>query len=39
MHRASQPEEIAEVVAFLASSAAGYITGTTVAADGGRRAI
>jgi len=39
MHRASQPEEIAEAVAFLASSRASYITGTTVAADGGRRAI
>ena len=39
MHRASQPEEIAEVVAFLASPQASYITGTTVAADGGRRAI
>jgi NAD(P)-dependent dehydrogenase (short-subunit alcohol dehydrogenase family) len=39
MHRASQPEEIAEVIAFLASSRASYITGTTVAADGGRRAI
>jgi NAD(P)-dependent dehydrogenase (short-subunit alcohol dehydrogenase family) len=38
MHRASQPEEIAEV-AFLASPRASYITGTTVAADGGRRAI
>ena len=39
MHRASQPEEIAEVVAFLASPRASYITGTTVPADGGRRAI
>jgi NAD(P)-dependent dehydrogenase (short-subunit alcohol dehydrogenase family) len=39
MHRASQPEEIAEVIAFLASSRASYITGATVAADGGRRAI
>src|SRR5436853_623268 len=39
MHRASQPEEIAEVVAFLASPRASYITGTTVAADGGRRAV
>ncbi|MEA2613356.1 MAG: hypothetical protein QOI52_1315 [Chloroflexota bacterium] len=39
MHRASQPEEIAEVVAFVASPRASYITGTTVAADGGRRAI
>jgi NAD(P)-dependent dehydrogenase (short-subunit alcohol dehydrogenase family) len=39
MHRTSHPEEIAEVVAFLASPRASYITGTTVAADGGRRAI
>ena len=39
MHRASEPEEIAEVIAFLASSRASYITGATVAADGGRRAI
>jgi NAD(P)-dependent dehydrogenase (short-subunit alcohol dehydrogenase family) len=39
MHRASQPEEIAEVIAFLASPQASYITGATVAADGGRRAI
>jgi NAD(P)-dependent dehydrogenase (short-subunit alcohol dehydrogenase family) len=39
MHRASQPEEIAEVVAFLASSRASYITGTTIATDGGRTAI
>jgi NAD(P)-dependent dehydrogenase (short-subunit alcohol dehydrogenase family) len=39
MGRASQPEEIAKVVAFLVSPQASYITGTTVAADGGRRAI
>jgi NAD(P)-dependent dehydrogenase (short-subunit alcohol dehydrogenase family) len=39
MHRASQPEEIAEVIAFLASPRASYITGTTVAVDGGRRAV
>jgi NAD(P)-dependent dehydrogenase (short-subunit alcohol dehydrogenase family) len=39
MQRASRPEEIAEVISFLASPRASYITGTTVAADGGRRAI
>jgi NAD(P)-dependent dehydrogenase (short-subunit alcohol dehydrogenase family) len=39
MHRAAHPEEIAEVIAFLASPRASYITGTTVAADGGRRAV
>jgi NAD(P)-dependent dehydrogenase (short-subunit alcohol dehydrogenase family) len=39
MKRASQPEEIAEVVAFLASPRASYVTGATVAADGGRRAV
>jgi NAD(P)-dependent dehydrogenase (short-subunit alcohol dehydrogenase family) len=39
MHRASQPEEIAEVISFLASPQASYITGTTVAVDGGRRAV
>jgi NAD(P)-dependent dehydrogenase (short-subunit alcohol dehydrogenase family) len=36
--RASQPEEIAEVIAFLVSDRASYITGTTVAAGGARRA-
>jgi len=39
MHRASQPEEIAEVIAFLASPRSSYITGATIAVDGGRRAI
>jgi NAD(P)-dependent dehydrogenase (short-subunit alcohol dehydrogenase family) len=39
MRRASQPEEIAEVIAFLVSGRASYVTGATLAADGGRRAV
>jgi 3-oxoacyl-[acyl-carrier protein] reductase/tetrahydroxynaphthalene reductase len=33
--RLGQPDEIAAVVAFLLSSDASYITGTTIEADGG----
>ena len=33
--RAAQPSEIADVAAFLASDAAGYITGATIDANGG----
>jgi NAD(P)-dependent dehydrogenase (short-subunit alcohol dehydrogenase family) len=39
MKRAAQPGEIAEIVAFLASPRAGYITGAVVAVDSGRTAI
>ncbi|HEX4107906.1 MAG TPA: SDR family oxidoreductase [Solirubrobacteraceae bacterium] len=37
--RAAQPQEIAELVAFLASPKSSYITGATLAIDGGRTAI
>jgi 3-oxoacyl-[acyl-carrier protein] reductase len=35
MKRMGEPEELAALVVFLASERAGYITGTTIAVDGG----
>jgi 3-oxoacyl-[acyl-carrier protein] reductase len=35
LRRLGQPEEVAEVVCFLASDRASYVTGTTIAVDGG----
>jgi NAD(P)-dependent dehydrogenase (short-subunit alcohol dehydrogenase family) len=37
--RGAQPEEIGGVIAFLATDAAGYITGATIPVDGGRTAV
>jgi len=37
--RPAQPEEIADVIAFLASPAAAYVTGATVMIDGGTTVI
>jgi NAD(P)-dependent dehydrogenase (short-subunit alcohol dehydrogenase family) len=39
LNRAAQPEEIADTIVFLASPRAGYITGATIAVDGGRTAV
>jgi NAD(P)-dependent dehydrogenase (short-subunit alcohol dehydrogenase family) len=39
LQRLGTPDEIADVVAFLLSSASSYLTGEIVYADGGRRAL
>ncbi len=39
LRRLATPEEIASVIAFVASDAASYLTGATIAADAGRTAI
>ena len=39
LKRAGNPEEIAQTIVFLASGKAGFITGATIAVDGGKAAL
>ena len=39
LNRGAQPEEISEVIAFLASDKSSYITGAVIPVDGGRTAV